>query len=276
MAFKDILVRLGNDETASARADYALALAETHDAHVAGVATATWWIYGAVAMGPVPREVVVSIQDAAQQEAEAAEKIFTDHAAKTSVSHETRVISGTVGEILGGLVRHARHTDLTILPQPKEDQGRAAAESLMFESGGPVMFVPYVGVPAKHPAHVLVGWDGGQQAARAIHDAMPLLEKAERITLLTIDPQKRPENHGEEPGADIGAHLARHGLKVEVDSVVAPDIDAGNTILSYAADLSADALVMGGYGHSRVRELVLGGVTRTILSSMTIPVLMSH
>lgn len=276
MAFKDILVRLGNDDAAGSRADFALALADAHGAHLAGVATATWWIYGAVAMGPVPREVVVSIQDAAQEEAETAEKIFKDHASKTSVSSETRTISGTVGEILGGLVRHARHADLTILPQPKEDQGRAAAESLMFESGGPVLFVPYVGVPAQHPKHVLVAWDGGQQATRAVHDALPLMKKADKVTLLTIDPQKRPEAHGEQPGADIGAHLARHGLKVEVDSIVAPDVDAGNTILSYAADVSADALVMGGYGHSRMRELVLGGVTRTIVNSMTIPVLMSH
>lgn len=276
MALKDILVRLGKDEAATSRADYAAAIAEAHDGHLAGVATATWWIYGAVSMGPIPHEVVATIQETAQEEAQDAVKIFADRTQKAGRPAETRIIAGTVGEIVNGLVRSARHTDLTILPQPKEDQGRSTAEALLFESGRPVLFVPYIGAPASHPSHALIAWDASQQSARAVHDAMPMLEKVDRVSVLTIDAQKRTDDHGAEPGADIATHLARHGLKVAVDNIIAADIDVGNAILSHAADINADLLVMGGYGHSRVRELVLGGATRTILSSMTIPVLMSH
>ncbi len=105
---------------------------------------------------------------------------------------------------------------------------------------------------------------------------MPLLAAAEKVTVLTVDPRTGPDAHGEIPGADISLHLARHGVKATVERTVAADVPIGETILSRAADFAADLLVMGLYGHSRARELLLGGATRTILDSMTIPVLMSH
>ena len=120
----------------------------------------------------------------------------------------------------------------------------------------------------------MVCWDASRNAARAVADAMPILAKAGAIDVVIVA-SERPKSD-EVAGADIGHHLARHGLKVEVKRIVATDTDVANTILSHAADTSADFIVMGGYGHSRLREFILGGATRGILSSMTVPVLMSH
>jgi nucleotide-binding universal stress UspA family protein len=119
-----------------------------------------------------------------------------------------------------------------------------------------------------------VCWDGSRTATRAIADSLPFLARAKAIDVIIVTDGGAKSD--EISGADIGRHLARHGLKIDIKRIVAPDVDVPNTILSYAADCSADFLVMGGYGHSRLREFVLGGATRGILTSMTLPVLMSH
>jgi nucleotide-binding universal stress UspA family protein len=134
--------------------------------------------------------------------------------------------------------------------------------------------VPYIHKEPIKLDRVLVCWDGSVTAARAIGDAMPFLERAGKVEVIIVSGEEAKS--GEVPGADMGAHLARHGIKVEVKQIVAADEDVGNTILSYAADFGASFLVMGGYGHSRLREFVLGGATRGILESMTVPALMAH
>jgi nucleotide-binding universal stress UspA family protein len=115
-----------------------------------------------------------------------------------------------------------------------------------------------------------------REAARAVNDALPLLETAEKVSVLAVNPKPGFDGLGDEPGADIALHLARHGVKVSADHFTARGMDAGDMILNYATDVSADLLVMGAYGRSRLRELVLGGVTRHIMQHMTIPVLFSH
>jgi nucleotide-binding universal stress UspA family protein len=137
-----------------------------------------------------------------------------------------------------------------------------------------VIVVPYIQRTGLVLERVLVCWDGGRMAARAIGDAIPFLTRAEAVDVVIVATE--PGKGDEISGADMGRHLARHGLKVEVKRIVAPDIGVANAILSYAADSSADFMVMGGYGHSRLREFILGGATRGILQSMTVPVLMSH
>ncbi|HKN09659.1 MAG TPA: universal stress protein, partial [Pseudomonadota bacterium] len=145
-------------------------------------------------------------------------------------------------------------------------------------SGRPVLIVPYIQTAPLSLDRVLVCWDGSRSAARAVGDAMGFLVQAKvtEIVIVTGEAAKSDEL----PGADVARHLARHvaqhGAKVEVKEIAATEIDVANTILSHAADASVDLLVMGGYGHSRMREFLLGGVTRGILSSMTVPTLMSH
>jgi nucleotide-binding universal stress UspA family protein len=137
-----------------------------------------------------------------------------------------------------------------------------------------VIVVPYIQKQGLKLDRVLVCWDGGRTATRAIADSLPFLLRAKAIDVVIVASGRAKSD--EIPGADIGQHLARHGLKIEVKRIVAADTDVPNTILSYAADSSADFLVMGGYGHSRLREFVLGGATRGILASMTVPALMAH
>jgi nucleotide-binding universal stress UspA family protein len=136
--------------------------------------------------------------------------------------------------------------------------------------------VPHAGHTGSIGRRVLIGWNGSPEAARAVHDALPLMVGAEAVTVVTIDPEGGPGANEEGPGADIARHLARHGLPVMVRRVTGPAAAAGDLLLNEAADLGADLIVMGAFGHSRLREFVLGGATRTLLAQMTAPVLMAH
>jgi nucleotide-binding universal stress UspA family protein len=176
---------------------------------------------------------------------------------------------------------HARYADLAILGQLDPDRGdseltKPRPEQVALVSGRPVLVVPYAGHFDSIGRRVLVAWNASREAARAVSDAMPLLAAAELVTVLTIDPREGPNGHGEIPGADISLHLARRGVKAETDRTVSAGLPVGEVMLSRAADLGADLIVMGAYGHSRARELLLGGATRSLLRSMTVPVLMSH
>jgi nucleotide-binding universal stress UspA family protein len=174
---------------------------------------------------------------------------------------------------------HARYADLTVVGQgiDLKDAPHDLAflpEELALGVGRPVLVVPRYGTFETFGERVLIAWNGSREATRAVHDALPLLTRATKVTVLSIDPE--PDSGARVPSADITLHLARHGVSAEADSTVALDMAVGDMLLSRAADLGANLLVMGAYGHSRVREMVLGGATRHILQHMTVPVLMSH
>jgi nucleotide-binding universal stress UspA family protein len=154
--------------------------------------------------------------------------------------------------------------------------GDRRPEQVALASGRPVLIVPYAGHFDNVGRRVLIAWNATREAARAVSDAMPLLTSAELVTVLTIDPREGPHGHGELPGADIALHLARHGVKAQIERTVSAGMPVGEVLLSRVADLGADLIVMGAYGHSRAREVLLGGATRSVLRSMTVPVLMSH
>jgi nucleotide-binding universal stress UspA family protein len=173
---------------------------------------------------------------------------------------------------------HARYVDLVVIGQPDPDQPAGIepgfAHRVALAAGRPVLIVPYAGGFDGVGQRVVLAWNASREAARAATDSLPLLRAAQKVSVVCINP-KGPL-HGEQPGADIALYLARHGVRSEVSNLQGSDIDAGNQLLSYAADLSADLIVMGAYGHSRFSEVVLGGVTRTLMGSMTVPVLMAH
>ena len=174
---------------------------------------------------------------------------------------------------------HAYYADLVVVGRP-ESAGQTAsppglAESLVMSSGRPIIVFP-PGGKVSQVRRVLVAWNATRESIRAVADAMPLLAKAEAVEVLVADHQRRPEGHGQEPGADIARHLARHGAHVEVRRISSEGKDVGALLLSRAATFRADLLVMGAYGHSQVREWVFGGVTRTVLYEAGLPVLMSR
>ena len=198
-------------------------------------------------------------------------------AGAAGLSAEHRLIEASLGGAAGLFGRLARRFDLAVVGQTSPEEmlpDDLFIESALFESGRPTLVVPYIQEYGLKLGRVLACWDASHHAARAIADAMPFLRRGKTTEIVIFADARAPAD--EVPGADIGAHLARHGLAVEVKRLIAEDTDVANAILSHAADSGADFIVMGGYGHSRLREFVLGGATRGMLAQMTVPVLMAH
>jgi len=281
MSYKDLLVGLDSDASARERIEIAAALAERFAAHLVGLyplpmpeAPRHFGYYDPALLNPFFEELRARARDAADKTREVFEHIASLH----GVSAEWREIPE--GADADPAV-HARYADLAIFGQLEPDSGepdmiRPRPEQVTLASGRPILVVPYAGNFPNLGRRVVIGWNASREAARAVNDAMPLLTAAEIVSILTIDPREGPRAHGELPGADISLHLARHGVKAEIERTVSADLPVGEVLLSRAADLGADLLVMGAYGHSRARELLLGGATRSLLRSMTLPVLMSH
>jgi nucleotide-binding universal stress UspA family protein len=190
---------------------------------------------------------------------------------------EWRVTEGFADD---ALALNARYADLLVVGQSDDEDFVTTPgdlpESIAITTGRPVLVVPHIGASSRPGKVVMLCWNASRESALAASEALPFLKAAERVIVLIIDPHKSSQAHGAEPGADVATWLARHGVKVTVQREAAADVDIGNIILSRAADHGVDLIVMGIYGHSRMRELVLGGASRTLLSSMTVPVLMAH
>jgi nucleotide-binding universal stress UspA family protein len=283
MGYKDLLVVVDADPRVQDRIQLAAGLAERFGAHLVGLyATAVaeppgrldYFNSDAPFFGPVYRdtEAVIRVQ------AERARLLFEEVVARHSLSSEWRAAPGYPSEVAAV---HGRYADLIILGQINPDDARSPfvrprPEEVALLAGRPMLVVPYVGTFPNIGRKVLVGWDASREATRAVNDAMPLLAGASSVTVITVDAKQSEDGHGEIPGADIALYLAHHGVPAHVERTVSAGIGIGNTLLSRANDLEADLLVMGAYGHSRVRELLLGGATRSVLASMTLPVLMAH
>jgi nucleotide-binding universal stress UspA family protein len=277
MTFKDLAVFVDSGRANDARVRLAVALARRFEAHLAAIHIIPIPAIPAHLESGVVRRIVKLHMDRVSEIATTLEQRFRETARSEGVSAEWRAQRDfyEVG------VDHARYADLLIVGQPDPDDtasglmAETRAEQLVLSSGRPVLAVPYAGRFEMVGRRVLVAWKPGREATRAVHDALPFLVGAEAVTVLAVDPQG-DHGHGEEPGADIARHLARHGVKVEVERTISGEVSVGDVILSRAADLGTDLIVMGAYGHSRFRELALGGVTRELLRHMTVPVLLSH
>jgi len=185
------------------------------------------------------------------------------------------------GKPVVAAVAHARCADLAVIGQPDPDQPdfeflEELAETVALSAGRPALIIPYVAPVASLGQRVLIAWDGGREASRAVADALPLLSRAKRVTVVVIDSEAEGRIADTAATSRLVDYLHSHGIDARVDHSNVTDISAGEQLLSQAADLGVDLIVMGAYAHTRLRELILGGVTRTMLRSMTAPVLMSH
>lgn len=275
---KDILVNLHVDERDPA-GDYAVAMAARLDAHVSAVAFAYDPVLPGSVMGGIPAEFIEAQRREGEKLAQAAIARFEEAARIANVKSESRILNASVAGAVDQLSSLARRFDISICAQPNPDHPGAdelIAEGLLFESGRPVIIVPYIHKQREGATfdRAMVCWDGSRAATRAIGDAIPLLKLAKQTEVVMIASGRGKDK--EVPGVDLGQHLARHGMTVDVKRLAATDVNTADTLLSYAADSGADLMVMGGYGHSRLREFILGGVTRGILATMTVPTLMSH
>jgi nucleotide-binding universal stress UspA family protein len=282
MALKDILVHLDATPRSAMRLDVAARLAVQHGAHLTGVyvidiPSANYFYGAAMPFVPAnPEDIVDAMRVEATAAAAPVEQAFRDRLSRDAIAGEWRLVEGNPPVTVA---LHARYADLVVVGQPNPDEPQdsdAVTMTTVMTSGRPVLAIPFAGEFSVVGERVLVAWNASREAARALNDAMPLILGAKTVTVLAINPKRGVVGHGDVPAADISLHLARHGVKAEAAHTVARDIADGEALLSYAADLGVDLIVAGAYGHSRARELVFGGVTRTLLTEMTAPVLLSH
>jgi nucleotide-binding universal stress UspA family protein len=280
MTYKTILVHVDQSTRTSARIALAARLAADEQGHLIGAAVSGFMpeLYGANQMmaAPIPQGEL----DACRARAGLALDSFEQLARGVGAEAIERRLSDDTAQV--SIVLQARYADLVVVGQDNPSDPDTVAtfdlpEYAALQGGRPVLVVPYAGQFERIDRHALVAWDGSRAATRALTDALPLLRRSGAVTLVLFNPARQYGVHGELPGADIGLFLARHGVKVDVlRQDTPPGLDVGNALLSLAADIDADLLVMGAYGHMRWREVLMGGVTRTVLQSMTLPVLMSH
>jgi nucleotide-binding universal stress UspA family protein len=274
---KDIIANLSVSKNGSVVGNYATSVAAALQAHLTGIA----FVYDPIVPfsdgGYIPAEVIEIQGTENEAAAEAAIKSFTAETNKAGISAEPLKMSASLAGAGDQFARMARRFDLAIVGQGEPQMStmeQIIGETTLFEAGRPIIMVPYIQRGPFKIDNVMICWDGSRAAARAVADAIPILGQGSRIEIVIITNERGKQYDIE--GPDIGQHLARHGFKVEVTRLPGGDIDVADALLSHTADSGADFIVMGGYGHSRLREFVLGGVTRSIFQSMTVPVLLSH
>jgi nucleotide-binding universal stress UspA family protein len=274
MSIKTVLLHLNNDQQLDARIETALGLAVEHDAHLIGLYTIAQVTVPTSFMGYVPPEFIEQSRKTEEENAAASKSKLESLAAKVDKQVEVIVEEGYAPDIIN---HHALAADIVVVGQgdPDEEnntQSRYIAEEIVVSSPRPVLIIPAAGNYRNFGKHVMVGWNNTRESSRALHEALPFLKLAEKVTLLSVNAAEDEEDETKH----ILAHLERHSIKAEYKSGRWPDLSVGDAILDALVDYSADMLVMGAYGHSRLREMILGGATKNILEHMTAPVLFAH
>jgi nucleotide-binding universal stress UspA family protein len=274
---KDLVVSLTGDTDQDFAADYAISIAALFTAHVGGVAFTYEPVIPGTLLGGIPTDLIEAQREENAKVARAALARFDAAAAKAGVSADSRTLDASIEGAADLFGRIARRSDLSVVGQARPTEGAAEElliEGALFESGRPVVVVPHTQTKPMRLDRVLVCWDGSRPAARAIADALPFLARAKAVEVVAVSAER---GEGRElVGTRMAQHLARHDIGVELTRMSAGDVDVAKAIQSHAAERGADLVVMGAYGHSRLREFILGGVTRTFLASSTVPMLLSH
>jgi nucleotide-binding universal stress UspA family protein len=278
MTYRTLLLHVNDERRVPGLVDSAARIASQQGAHVIGL----------YVLPPVPTHGATTIGagmikaglNTFREEAKRVRAAFETAVEARAFGTEWRVVEARNQGVAETIMDHGRVTDLIIASQRDRDWDFATLldepERLAIESGRPVLVVPHHKTFAAFATRITVAWNGSSESARAVFDALPLLQAAESVTIVWINPQDQVRDAGTLPTSDITAALERHGVTCSGSSMLADDADAGSALLTSVADNRSDLLVMGAYGHSRIREFVFGGTTRHILKHMTVPVLMSH
>jgi nucleotide-binding universal stress UspA family protein len=275
--WKDIVVNLSVTSDDSSAADYAVALGKAYGAHVSGIAFAYEPALPVVDTGGMSPALM---EDQRQENEEIGRRVigrFAEKAHAAGISHDARVIAASLAGAPEMFSEIARRYDLSVVGQAAQDTSapeELIVEGALFGSGRPILVLPPAYTAGFSLARIMLCWNGGRTAARAMADAMPFLARAEHIDVVTVG-----TNAGKADmlaHARIDDHLRRHGLAFTVQPIARANTRVSTAILEHAAQTKADLIVMGGYGHSRLREFILGGTTRAVLGSTTVPTLMSH
>jgi len=275
---KDIMVHLDGSAEDEIRLEYGQALAASDQAHLIGIFTnllPDLTFPMPMDGGAAAIQVLADLDEHARQDGDVTEKRLTERLASLRVSHEFRRLDGTYGALCAKVTDMARCADLFIATRPHREPDTPdwpdLAEAVLFGSGRALLLVP-PGYHRRGPVRtVLVAWNGSREAARALREGLGFIEQAARAVILVVDP---PGNT--EPWREVEHHLVRHGVVAEVISAESGNRGIGDVILDEANRLSADLIVMGGYGHARLREQVFGGTTRDVLHAAATPLLIAH
>ncbi|WP_112830240.1 universal stress protein [Rhizobium cremeum] len=280
MGYKTLLAVLDTQKDAQQITDFSIFLAEKFGSHIVGLHAEALAAVPLVAPMEIPDPATVqALQDMAHKETLAVEQVFRAAAERNGTSHEWRSFVSSAGYSAASLIDSARSVDLVVAGQGESgllSESRADLENFLFESGRPVLLVPYILKQPKPIKRVLIAWNGSREAARATFDALPFLKAAEAVEVFSVDPPETVSQSASMAGAEIAATLARHGVNVTVVLQESDNLPASAAIENRLSDSSIDLLVMGAYGHKRWWEALFGGVTRTVLDSMTALTLLSR
>lgn len=277
--FKTVLVHVDDQQCSKARVDLAARVARQFDAALVGAYLVPGLEITATVAALLPEQVIEARMRELGDTQREAEALFREAAATAGIKEI--VWSAPAEPAVEAVVAFARGADLTIVGQADRSESgfgffRGLMETVVLTAGRPTLIVPFIGPGASLGETVLIAWNETREAARAVADALPILVRAARVDILTVDAGGKESGHARDD-ARLRAYLARHAVRVGASRRDrTEDVGIGEWLLSRAADLGSDMVVMGAYAHARIEERVLGGVTRTVLQSMTVPVLMSH
>ncbi len=276
MSIGSILVQLDRDEGNTARIAMAVNLAKRHGAHLVGLFTYFDLpeSYPYAAEEHIALKVLRRYEKATREAAVELRVEFEQGAGSAGLSHEWRMVEEKGRHPT--LATQAHYADFVVVSQDTHgvsESGRSfnLSEEVIMASGSPTIVVPRAGTFSEAIDRVVVAWNGSRESSRAVRDAMPILRAVDEVIVFSVNP-----DHDHLPSAEIANHLARHGVRTHVKHTIASDVEVGDAILNAVSDHAADLLVMGAYGHARLREFVFGGATRHVLHHMTTPTLLAH
>lgn len=279
MTYETILLHLDEPDRVSGMMEAGCALARKFESHLTGLMVYVPVVVAAGATASYGPEIVAAHREEWEADAAKMEERFRQGCANQSFAAEWRIVDGGYQPMASTVAQQCGTADIVVVSQGAELVGLGRddlPERVVLEGGRPVLVIPRAGHYSTIGERVLVAWNGKREATRAIFDALPLLKRAQDVKVIAVESGGKGDDV-DFPAAEISAALARHGVKVEAArTVLEGGASIGNELLNRVSDEGRDMLVMGCYGHSRMREFVFGGVTRDILANMTVPVLLSH
>ena len=277
MTIKNLLLHIDHSESCKHRVKIAIELAKKYDARLTVLFVVPDYFVPSYVEAQISTDVIVAINEQAREKAEATLDRIRQQITDSGLSADTYIEEGGIINIL---TDYARYTDLAILgqsqPDDPENLSNSLADHVVLESGSPCLVIPYIGCRETSGKRVLLAWNESRESARALKDALPVLKTADKVMVLFIKPKTHNEEQTEIQKEVMRDYLAAHGVDATISVCIDSQHNTGDIILAETIDNDIDLIVMGAYGHSRLRELVLGGATRHLLQQMTVPVFISH
>lgn len=257
----------------------AIALCESSRCHLAVTVVGIALPPPGAVYGVMPTETWTKEREAGQRRAQEKAEAISELLSKAQVSGDVAYYYCDEGQVAGFAGLRARYADLSLLPlgdAMDELVFDRALQGTLFESARPLLAVPAAAAPTLTPKQVLVAWNASTEATRAVHSALDIICAAEKVHVAMVDPVARESGQGEEPGSDLAAYLARYDVDVSVETLSSGSRNQAEVLLQHVTDTGSEMIVMGGYGHSRLREYIFGGVTKYLLDHAAVPILMAH